>query len=263
MSALRDHHAGVRYNAVLTVMPLEDRFIYRPKRVGHPAGLGTDVQIKTVDGVALHARYALRAYAYFNVLYLHGSRGNLATRSGALRWMCFANANVLGLDYRGYGKSEGQPSEAGLSRDAQAGYDWLAARALPSSIVVVGEGLGAGPACELARTRNVAALVLISAFTSLPELAAARYPFVPTRWLVRSRFDNLSKVGAVTAPKLFIHSRADERVPFAMGERLYAAAAEPKSALWVDHWEHDELWSEGGEMLARALGQFLKTLSIG
>ena len=244
-------------------MPLEDRFIFRPKRVGHPAGLGTDVQVKTVDGLALHARYALRAYAYFNVLYLHGSRGNLATRPSAMRWLCFSNANVLGLDYRGYGKSEGKPSEAGLCRDAQAAYDWLAARALPSSIVVVGEGLGAGPACELARTRNVGALVLISAFTRLTELAAARYPFAPTRWLVRSQFDNLSKVCAVTAPKLFIHSRADERVPFEMSERLYAAAAEPKSALWLDRVRHDELWGDYGETLARALGQFLKTLPIG
>jgi hypothetical protein len=128
---------------------------------------------------------------------------------------------------------------------------------------VVGEGLGAGPACELARTRNVAALVLISAFTNLPELASARYPFVPTSWLVRSRFDNLSKVSSVTAPKLFMHSRADARVPFAMSERLYAAAAEPKSALWLDRVQHDELWNESGETIARALGQFLKTLSIG
>ena len=253
----------MRYKAVLTVMPLEDRFIFRPKRVGHPAGLGADVHVKTADGLALHARYALRAYAYFNVLYLHGSRGNLATRPAPLRWLCFANANVLGLDYRGYGKSEGKPSEAGLCCDAQAAYDWLAARALPSSIVVVGEGLGAGPACDLARTRNVGALVLISAFTNLPELAAARYPLAPTRWLVRSQFDNLTKVAAVTVPKLFIHSRADERVPFAMGERLYAAAAEPKSALWLDRMKHDELWGDTGEMLARALGQFLKTLPIG
>ena len=244
-------------------MPLEDRFIYRPKRVGHPAGLGTDVQVKTVDGLALHARYALRAYAYFNVLYLHGSRGNLATRAPALRWLCSANANVLGLDYRGYGKSEGKPSEAGLCRDAQAAYDWLVARALPSSVVVVGEGLGAGPACELARTRNLGALVLISAFTSLPELAARRYPYAPTRWLVRSRFDNYAKISAIGAPKLFIHSRADDRVPFEMGERLYAAAAEPKSALWLEHAGHDELWSGQGELLGRGLGQFLKTLTIG
>lgn len=253
----------MRYKVSLTVMPLEERFIFRPKRVGHPTGLGTDVQVKTVDGLALHARYALRAYAYFNLLYLHGSRGNLATRSAAIRSMCLANANVLGLDYRGYGKSEGKPSEAGLCRDAQAAYDWLVARALPSSIVVVGEGLGAGPACELARTRNVGALVLISGFTSLPELAAARYPFAPTRWLVRSRFDNLGKVSALTSPKLFIHSRADERVPFEMSERLYAAAAEPKSALWLDRVQHDALWSETGDTLARALGQFLKTLPIG
>lgn len=244
-------------------MPLEDRFIYRPKRVGHPAGLGTDVQVKSVDGLALHARYALRAYAYFNVLYLHGSRGNLATRQSALRWLCFANANVLALDYRGYGKSEGQPSEAGLCRDAQAAYDWLVARALPSSVVVVGEGLGAGPACELARTRNVGALVLISGFTNLPELAAARYPYAPTRWVVRSQFDNLSKVSAISVPKLFIHSRADERVPFEMGERLYTAAAEPKSAMWLERVEHDELWNGTGETLARGVGQFLKTLSIG
>jgi uncharacterized protein len=244
-------------------MPLEDRFIYRPVRAGQAAGLGGDVHITTADELTLHGRYALRAYAYFNVLYLHGSRGNLATRPATLRWLCFANANVLGLDYRGYGKSEGQPSEAGLSLDAQAAYDWLAARVPAASIVVVGEGLGTGPACELARTRSVAALVLISAFTSMRELAAARYPYAPTRWLVRSQYDNLSKVAALSAPKLFIHSRTDERVPFAMGERLYAAAAEPKSAFWIDGVAHDAFWSESGETVAHAFAQFLKTLPIG
>lgn len=243
-------------------MPLEDRFIYRPKRVGQAAGLGADVQLTTQDGVVLHGRYALRAFAFFNVLYLHGSRGNLATRPAALRWLCFANANVLGLDYRGYGKSGGQPSEIGLSRDAEAGYAWLSAQATPESIVVVGEGLGVGPACELARSRSLAGLVLISAFTKLPELAAAQYPYAPTSWVVRSQFDNVSKIAAIAAPKLLIHSRRDERVPFEMGERMFAAAAEPKSAFWIDQLEHDAYWSQGGETVARAIGQFLKSLKI-
>ena len=107
-------------------MPLEDRFLYHPTRIGHVVELGHDVTLTAGDGVKLHAIYIVRAYAYFNVLFLHGSTGGLPRHRGILAFLSAAlGANVFALDYRGYGKSEGEPSEAGLYADAQAAYAWL------------------------------------------------------------------------------------------------------------------------------------------
>ena len=246
----------------MPLIPLESRFIYKPLRVGQVVGPGHDVKLETADGVTLHARYVLRPYAYFNLLYLHGRSGSLATRSRLLQYFVSVNANVLAVDYRGYGQSTGTPCEAGLYTDALTAYQWLVSHVPAQSVVVIGEGLGAAPACELAAAQPVAGLVSISAFSSLPQLAAAHYPWLPTGWVVRSRFDVLDKIARVQAPKLIVHSRADERVPFAMGERLFAAALEPKQALWLDAAKHGEVYSTSGEQLKIGLEQFLATLDI-
>jgi fermentation-respiration switch protein FrsA (DUF1100 family) len=241
-------------------MSLEERFLYRPTKVGHVVGLGSDVSLTSRDGVKLHAIYITRAYAYFNLLFLHGSTGGLPRHRGILAFLAQLGANVFALDYRGYGKSEGVPSEQGLYADARAAYAWLMMQGAPSSVIVYGEGLGSGPACELAATQQIGALVLLSAFTNLPELAAARYPWLPTSWIVRSRFDNLAKLPNVSVPKLIAHSRADERVPFRLGERLYEAASGPKDSLWLDGAAHDEVYSSTGQQLAAALSAFFRTL---
>ena len=241
-------------------MPLEDRFLYHPTKVGHVVGLGNDVDLTARDGVKLHAIYATRAYAYFNVLFLHGSTGGLPRHRGILAFLSNLGANVFALDYRGYGKSEGTPSEAGLYADARAAYACLLMQGPPSSVIVYGEGLGSGPACELAATQQIGALVLLSAFTNLPELAAARYPWLPTSWIVRSRFDNLAKLPNIKAPKLIAHSRADKRVPFRLGERLFEAASSPKESLWLDGAAHDEVYSVSGPQLAAGLSAFIRTL---
>jgi uncharacterized protein len=242
-------------------MPLEDRFLYHPTRVGHVVDLGYDIRLTAADGVKLHAIYVTRAYAYFNLLFLHGSTGGLPRHRGILAFLAAqVGANVLALEYRGYGKSEGTPSEEGLYADARAAYSWLLTQGPPSSVIVYGEGLGSGPACELAATQQIGALVLLSAFTNLPELAAARYPWLPTSWIVRSRFDNLAKLPHVHVPKLIAHSRADERVPFRLGERLFEAASSPRESLWLDEAEHNEVYSVSGRQLAAGLSAFVRGL---
>jgi fermentation-respiration switch protein FrsA (DUF1100 family) len=241
-------------------MPFEDRFLYHPTKVGHVVGLGSDVSLTSRDGVNLHAIYVTRAYAYFNVLFLHGSTGGLPRHRGILAFLSALGANVFALDYRGYGKSDGTPSEEGLYADTRAAYACLMMHCSPSSVIVYGEGLGSGPACELAVTQQIGALVLLSAFTNVPELAAARYPWLPTSWIVRSRFDNLAKLPKVTVPKLIAHSRADRRVPFRLGERLFEAASSPKESLWLDNAQHDEVYSVSGPQLTAGLAAFLRTL---
>lgn len=242
-------------------MPLEDRFIYKPLRVGHVVGLGNDVELSTPDGEKLHGRYVMRPYAYFTLLYLHGSTGNLASRAKLLHFLSATGANVFAIDYRGYGRSTGAPSEAGLNVDALTAYQWLIDQGTPRSCVVpFGEGLGAAPACELATTQTVGGLVLLSAFTSLPALAAARYPHLPTRWVVRSQFDVLDKLSRISAHKLIAHSRQDEQVPFRMAEQLFAAASDPKQALWLDGAGHAEVYATSGKPLSEGLTQFIAGL---
>jgi len=244
-------------------MALEDRLIYIPTRGGVVRGPGLDLTLTSDDGLRLHARYLERDPAAPTLLYLHGNAGNLADRSDLLAYFSELGANVLALDYRGYGQSEGTPSEAGLHADTRAAYEWLAARTPASRIVPLGESLGGGPACELAATRAVGGLILLATFTSVPDMAALYYRWLPTRWLVRTRFDNLAKISRIQVPKLIIHSRRDEVVPFEMGERLFAAAAEPKQALWLESAGHNDAHIGEEAQLSAAIRTLLQRVAAG
>lgn len=241
-------------------MWMERRFIFAPTRGGVGKSPGSDVWLRTGDGTSIHAWYLTHAGATRSLLYLHGNAGSLEHRREILPQLCELGLNVLALDYRGYGQSEGVPSEAGLYADVIAAYEWLLLRGEAHEIVVYGESLGGGPACELAATRPVAGLILQSTFTNLPELATLAFPWLPARWLLRNRFDNLAKIAKVAAPKLLVHGREDRVVPLEMGERLFAAAFAPKQRLWLDHAEHDDVFDVAAEPLLAALRAFLGQL---
>jgi hypothetical protein len=152
------------------------------------------------------------------------------------------DVNVFLVDYRGYGKSEGSPGEQGLYEDATAAYDALRARSIPAGrIVIFGKSLGGAVAVDLAARVPCGGVILQSTFTSAPAMSKLVMPFFPARWLMRTKFDSLSKIGAVRAPKLFVHSRADEIVPFRMAEALHEAAPPPKRRAWFDGADHNSL----------------------
>lgn len=163
------------------------------------------------------------------------------------------------VDYRGYGPSEGSPTEAGTYHDAEAAWKFLTeARGVPTeSIVVFGESIGGAVAIELATRHTPGALIVQSSFTRLTDIAAIHYPFLPVRWLIRNRYDSIDKVGRVTCPKLFIHSRDDTLVPFVNGQALFDAAAEPKRFLETPGGHND-----GGFLYSRerttALDEFIE-----
>lgn len=242
------------------VMAFEDSLIYFPERGGRSTDRGQDVWLTTADGVRLHARSLVQPSATLTLLYLHGNAGNLAGRSELLEYFAALGVNVFALDYRGYGHSAGTPSEAGLYRDAETAHAWLARHAPAQRIVVLGESLGGGPACQLARDRPVAGLVLQSTFTSVPDMAALAFPWLPTRLVVRTRFDNLGKVPHIRVPKLFVHSRRDEMIPFAMAERLFSAAAPPKQRLCLSRSLHNDVSFVEGAELASGLRAFFASL---
>jgi len=251
---------------VVTVMLLENRFIYFPTRYPEGSWEGArhapvpidDVWLQSSDGVRLHAWLVRGAAPEVTVLFFHGNAGNVSDRLDWLIDVAGLPADVLALDYRGYGRSEGRPTEAGLYRDAEAAYRWLTEerRVPPARLVLYGKSLGGGPACELAVRHPARALILQSTFTSIPDMARVALPIVP-RALIRTRFDNLGKVARLTIPTLIVHSRQDEMIPFAMAERLHGAAAGPKRLAAFTGAGHNELIPLQGKKLIATFRDFL------
>jgi fermentation-respiration switch protein FrsA (DUF1100 family) len=206
-------------------------------------GPGRDVWLRTEDSVRLYARYYAVDPALPTLLYLHGGAGTVASRSDRLALFASLGANLLAVEYRGYGASEGRASERGFELDASAAYAWLLQRTQAARIVPFGESMGGGLATWLASSRPVGGMILLSTSTSTPALFGHFMPWLPTRWLVRTQLDNLSRVKRVTAPKLFIHSRADGVVPFEMAEALLAAAPRPKHHLWLEQAGHNHTYN--------------------
>ncbi|MFV2072764.1 MAG: alpha/beta hydrolase [Thermoanaerobaculales bacterium] len=191
------------------------------------------------------------------LLFFHGNAGNLSHRAELVLRLAALPAEVLIVDYRGYGRSEGRPSEAGLYRDARAAWRYLVEeRGLSEDrIVIFGKSLGGAVAVDLATRVKAAGLIVESSFTSVPDMAGRHFPFVP-RFLIRTRMDSLTKIGTIDSPKLFIHSRSDEIVPYALGRRLFEAAPEPKRFYEVVGAGHNEISLVGGEAYFAVLGEF-------
>ena len=173
------------------------------------------------------------------VLLVHGRSGNIATRADIARRLAAEGFGLLAFDYRGYGASGGSPGERAIAEDAVSAYDWLLARGVPPGrIAVIGQSLGNAPAARLAATREVAALVLVSPFTSLPGAAAERVPWLPLGRIPwpRNRFDVAGPLRRAQAPVLLVVSRRDALVPYADARRL--AASLPRPPHWIEHRGH-------------------------
>ena len=218
-----------------------------PAEGGSPAG-GSTTQGSTTGGSATRGI----------VLLFHGNAGNISHRIDYAQMFNRMGYACLLVDYRGYGKSSGSPSEEGTYQDALAAWNWLQSRgAKPGDVVIAGESLGGGVASWLAAQHAPRALLLMSAFTSIPELAAKIYPFLPVRLISRISYDNLANLRRIKAPVLIAHSRGDEVVPFAHGEALYAAAGEPKQFLELQG-SHNTGFIFAREDWVRAVEKFLE-----
>lgn len=234
---------------------LQSRLLHLPDTPGReltatPAQVNLayeSVIIPTADGVRLHGWFIPAAEPGKTLLFFHGNAGNISHRLDALAIFHRLDLNVLIIDYRGYGRSEGSPSEQGLYQDAEAAWRYLrrekgvAAR----DIVLYGHSLGGAVAAWLAARQTPGALIVESSFTSIPDIAAELYWFLPARLLARLRYDTLENIRQVNCPVLIIHSRDDEIIPFEHGRRLFEAAREPKRLLAI-HGDHN-----GGFLLSQ------------
>ena len=202
-----------------------------------------EVWFYSSDGTKLSGRWIPpETPTHGAVLVTNGNGGNLTHRGNlAAELRRATGAGVLLFDYPGYGKSAGAPSEEGCYAAGEAAYKWLTGeqKIAPDRIILCGESLGGGTAVELATKHEHRALVLVYTFTSLPDAAKFHFPFLPVKTLMRTRFDNLSKIARCPRPVFLVHGTADRVVPFGHSERLYAAAHEPKEFVRLDGVGHD------------------------
>ena len=239
------------YLAVLLLFRLfENRFIYFPNYPDRlsgdwqPEGLAVqDVWLRTADDVTLHTWWIAREGAEFTFVAFHGNAANIANRADIYRFLRNLPANVLAVEYRGYGRSEGTPSEPGLYRDAEAAYDYLVGQRgiTPNRIIAFGGSLGTAVAVDLAARHQVGGVVLEAPFASGKAVARHVYPFLPGLGsVVRSEFDTAGKLARIHVPILVVHCARDPVLPFALGQELYRLAREPKFFLRVDGRCHEE-----------------------
>lgn len=239
--------ASVLAAAVAAVVTLayvkQEALVYFPDRHVRftPADLGMAyeaVVLRTSDGVTVAAWWVPAPRSRGALIFCHGNAGNMGDRVGKLRLFHDLGLSVLAFDYRGYGTSQGKPSEDGTARDMDAAVAHVRdVRGVPPGrTVFYGESLGGAVAVEAATRWLPAAFVVESSFTSARDMARRHYPFVPAG-LVRLGYDTVSRIGALACPKLILHGPRDTIVPFEMGEALYRAASEPKrfATLVGDH----------------------------
>ena len=218
---------------------------WNPEAHGLPA---EDDWFEAEDGARLHGWWIPHPTAWGTILYCHGNNGNITNRIDAFQSLRRLGVNLFAFDYRGYGRSEGEPTEAGVYRDVRAAYDHLVAERgeSPQSILLFGHSLGGAVAIDGALHREVAGLVVQSSFTQVRDMARTIYPGVPLHLIARNQFRSIEKVGRLRMPKLFIHGCEDQTVPVDHGRRLFAAAAEPKEWYEVARAGHSELHRHGG-----------------
>jgi len=234
-----------------------DRALYYPMRYpqgewsAQSAAGAQDIWLTSADGIRLNAWWFGKPEAHFATLFLHGNAGNVTHRIDHAEALKKAGSAVLVLDYRGYGKSSGHPSETGFYLDANAGYDALLRLGYPSTrIILHGESIGTAVAVELASKRPCAGLILESPFASLSKMAATVIPVLGPLFV--HGFDTEGKIEKVHAPVLIVHGDADEIVPFSQGQSVFAAACKPKQFWRVPHAGHNDLlWVAGGEYPTR------------
>jgi fermentation-respiration switch protein FrsA (DUF1100 family) len=217
-----------------------------------------NVIFRTSDGLQLHGWHIPVVPARGTVLFFHGNAGNISHRLDSIRIFHDLGLAVFIFDYRGYGQSEGKPSEAGTQRDALAAWDYLTRERgiAPDRIVYFGRSLGAAVAARLAIARPPRALIVESAFTSVPDMAAELYRWLPARWLARYEYATRDYVTQLRCPLLVVHSPEDEIIPFRHGEAIYAAAHAPREMLRLRGGHNDGFLLSGADYV-RGLDLFL------
>lgn len=247
---------------------LEQRYVFFPSDnvQSTPADAGLkyeDVFFNTDGGRQLHGWYVPGEDEARNAtwIWFHGNGGNIGHRVDELAIFRYhIGVNMFIFDYQGYGRSQGEPTEQGTYRDARAALEYVVARPAvdPQKIVYFGRSLGAAVAVELATEEPPAGMVLISPFSSLEEMGRLAFPHLPVGWILKGRYDSMSRISRIHTPLLIIHGDQDQTVPVEQGRALYLAANEPKSFRLLPIAGHNDTYLNGGSAYWDALEGFVK-----
>ncbi|MBI1212011.1 MAG: alpha/beta hydrolase [Alphaproteobacteria bacterium] len=219
--------------------------VYQTPAEVHLTGT-TVVPLVAADGVHTIAWYSPAPPGAPTLVFFHGNGGSVSVRHWRIRRGQKMGYGVFLVEYRGFGGCEGSPTEEGLYADARAALDWLEARGVHStSMILYGESLGSGVAVKMATERRVAGVVLEAPYTSTVDVAALKYWMFPVRWLMWDRFDSLSRIKKIHAPLLVMHGAADATIPQSEGRELLAAALEPKVGYFPPDGHHLDLVLHG------------------
>jgi hypothetical protein len=246
----------------------EHNQVYHPSRTMDATGaeLGRpfeNVSFKSCDGVELNGWFyppdTNSPHAQFIFLFCHGNAGNIGNRLDFYQALLEIGVNIFAFDYRGYGRSQGRPSEEGTYLDAQAAHQWLRQKGFAGKkIIAYGESLGGGVASELCSREETGGLILQSTFTSIPDIGAELFPWLPVRWINTIQYDTRSKLPRLHIPVLVLHGCHDELIGFHHAETNYAAANEPKMFREIEGDHNDPLGDRAA--FIEGLEKFLKLL---
>lgn len=241
---------------------MDRSFIFFPDRIigTTPADAGLlfeDISLTTKDNLRINGWFVPHPHAVGTLLWFHGNGGNISDRLPQIKHFHAAlPVHIMIVDYRGYGKSEGEASEEGTYLDAEAAYDYLLTR--EGKIIVYGQSLGAAVAMELALRRpQTNRLILEAPFLSIREMAKVHYGWLPIGGLITTQYDNIKKIGHLRVPVLILHGDQDETVPYEHGQRLFGAANAPKRFYSIPNAHHNDTYEVGGAAYMNAFTAFL------
>jgi len=254
---------------VLLVRRFERQMVFFPSK--YPTGFSrietavrlniSEVWFNAEDGVNLHGWFVPHTAPIATLLMCHGNAGNVSDR---YEWLEMLHqrvpVNLFIFDYRGFGRSEGEPTEDGCYLDAAAALHWLEQQKNNLPIIVHGHSLGSAVAIDLAQRApdQVAGLILESAFTNAADMADLMFGPIPVHWLTSMKWASDEKIAAITIPKLFIHGEHDSIIPLRLGKKLFAAAAPPKEFVVLPGVDHNDTFVAGGERYYQNLHAFVE-----
>jgi uncharacterized protein len=259
--------AAIYVLQAIRILYIHPYLVYRPKKIMEDtprrAGLEyREIFFKTKDDVLLNAWFIQAKEPKAIALHCHGNSGNISDRIDTIKIYHDMGISFFLFDYRGYGKSEGKPTEKGTYKDVQAAWNYLVKEMgiKPEDIIITGHSLGGSTAFWLAGKVSPKALIIEGSFTSMIDMGKLFFPYLPIRLLVRHRYNSMNHLKKVHCPVLIIHSRDDRLVPFYMGRALYNAANPPKRFLEI-HGSHNDAILDSKEEYTRRIIKFIAEIN--
>ena len=251
---------------IVFLLLFENKIIFHPSRYPEgywdPASVGVpaqDIYFTSEDGVKLHGWFIPAPKAVATVLWFHGNAGNISHRLDNIQRLARLNLNIFIFDYRGYGRSEGEPDEQGIYKDSKAAYKTVIGLNSVSvdTLFLFGRSLGGICAVETALNHPARGLILESVFTSASDMSRKVFPLIPLGWGIRSKLDAIGNVPNLKLPKLILHGTRDEIVPYDLGRKLFDHAGEPKKFYPIEGAGHNDTYTIGGRDYFDTLNRFI------